>query len=77
MFYHLLTTYYVGFAVVKCCQTGDLHSVTVDELFTENLEPVKLTDLKPGADLMMELNKRIFPITYIKGLCIQCITVCS
>jgi len=68
---NLVYIYFIGSAVVKCCQTGKLHLVTT-ELFTqEDLEPVKITNLKPGADLMMEFNKMIYPVTFIEGLCGQ------
>ena len=62
---------FIGWGIVKCSQTGELHTVSSENLLTEQLEPVEQSHLKPGASLMMEQdNKKIYPVTYVKGLCV-------
>lgn len=52
---------------MKCCQTGNLHVVKVNDLFREDLEPLQPDDLVTGSSLMMELDNKMYPVTFVKG----------
>ena len=52
---------------MKCCQTESLHVVEVMNLFHEDLEPLQPDDLVAGSSLMMELDNKMYPGTFVKG----------
>ena len=53
---------------MKCCQTGNLHVVKVSDVLREDLEPLQAGDLVAGSRLMMELDNKMYPVTFIKGM---------
>ena len=54
---------------MKCAQMGVLHTVSASELYNEDIDLVGITDLINGASLCMVLDKKMYPVTYLKGKC--------
>ena len=59
---------FVEWGIVKCSQTGKIHTVSSEYLYSKDIEPVQNNDLQPRAELFMEMDHQIFPVTYVKGL---------
>ena len=52
--------------VVQCNQTGKTHKVKIASLSQEDLEQLKASDLTRGSQIMMEYNKKSYPVTVQK-----------
>ena len=57
---------YIGKIRVKCNQTGKLFNVKVTALCKEDGDPVQRDNLVVGAQLIMTLNKKSYPVTLQK-----------
>jgi len=44
-----------------------MYIVKVDKLFHEDLEPLQANDLVSGSNLLMDLNIKVFPVTFVRG----------
>ena len=60
---HLLgTTLNIESVVMKCSQTGKLHTVKLRDLSREDREPLAKSDLVKGSDLMVEMKGKLYPV---------------
>lgn len=57
--------------VVKCNQTGTTHKVEVTELSREDGEPLTKSCITKGNQLLMEKDKKSYPVTIVKIACIR------
>jgi len=71
----------IGSVIVKCSQTGEHYCAKLHNLTTEDALPVSKDDLYEGSSLMLEKDRKVFPVQFIKfkGLkfvtCDHCISV--
>ena len=53
-------------AIVKCSQTGEQHSVKVQELSREDNLAISNDDFFEGTSLLVERNCKFYPVQFVK-----------
>lgn len=64
---HNTFTYTFLEVLVRSSENNTVHSVTIENLYTEDFELVTMADLVPGASLNMNVNEMMCPCEFIKG----------
>lgn len=56
---------------MKCNQSGQIYKAKVTSLCTEDMNSITAADLIEGKQLMMDYNKKSYPVTVMKVVTLQ------